>query len=416
MAVEQQEPDPMNASGVQIDHMHRTQFADTGDRAVAPAVASFVSAREFASAPLQVAEWLKLAADCSEPNAFNEHWYLTAALAALDRQGEVELAVVRSNGRLIGLMPCFISKSYAGLSLRSTQNWLNHNAFLGTPLLAKGFERLFWQALLSELDSRPNGALFCHLTGLALNGPVAAALEAECEATGRRFALFHREERALLERGLSPDAYLEATLRGKKRKELRRQQNRLAEMGQLDFQRADGHEGLDSWIDEFLALERRGWKGANGSALDCADNTRNLFRNVLHGAANEGKLELLAVRLDGRAIAMLVNFLTPPGAFSFKTAFDEDYARFSPGVLLQIYNLALLERDGIEWCDSCAAQDHPMIDSIWSGRRAIGRYSVAIGGPVRRAVFTLLLAAEKAKGRLRQINAGKVHKANEMPS
>ena len=42
--------------------------------------------------------------------------------------------------------------------------------------------------------------------------------------------------------------------------------------------------------------------------------------------------------------------VTAPGAFSFKTAFDEDYARFSPGVLLQIENLALLERDGIEYC------------------------------------------------------------------
>ncbi|HEX4874293.1 MAG TPA: hypothetical protein VFV06_05265, partial [Sphingorhabdus sp.] len=106
--------------------------------------------------------------------------------------------------------------------------------------------------------------------------------------------------------------------------------------------------------------------------------------------------------------------LTPPGAFSFKTAFDEDYARFSPGVLLQIHNLALLEREGIEWCDSCAAQDHPMIDSIWSGRRAIGRYSVAIGGPVRRAGFAILLAAEKAKGRLRQVSSRKIIKDNEM--
>jgi hypothetical protein len=160
-------------------------------------------------------------------------------------------------------------------------------------------------------------------------------------------------------------------------------------------------------VDEFLALERRGWKGANGSALDCADETRQLFRGALEGAAKAGKLELLALRLDGRAIAMLVNFITPPGAFSFKTAFDEDYARFSPGVLLQLENLKLLDRGDIAWCDSCAAQDHPMIDSIWSGRRPIGRYSVAIGGRANRAAFAALLAAEKAKARLRKINAAK---------
>ena len=59
---------------------------------------------------------------------------------------------------------------------------------------------------------------------------------------------------------------------------------------------------------------------------------------------------------------MLATFLTPPGAFSFKTTFDEAFARFSPGVLLQRENLELLARPSIEWTDSCADMDHPMID------------------------------------------------------
>jgi hypothetical protein len=90
--------------------------------------------------------------------------------------------------------------------------------------------------------------------------------------------------------------------------------------------------------------------------------------------------------------------ICPPASFSYKTAFDEDYARFSPGVLLQYENLSLLERDDITYCDSCAAQGHPMIDSLWTGRRAIGRYSVAIGGSGRRALFAGLLRAELKRG------------------
>lgn len=361
-------------------------------------------------------QWDSLALNAAEPNVFAERWYLEAALQSLDPRGKVGLAVVTASGRLIGIMPIRDEGHYAGLALPNKQNWLNPNAFLGTPLILAGAERSFWRMLLKQLDLRHQGALFFHLTGMVTDGPIALALEAECKQQGRRFAIFQREERAFLEHGMSPETYLDANLRAKKRKELRRQHKRLSELGDLQVDRSDGRKDLDNWIDEFLALERRGWKGVNGSALDCDDKTRSLFRSALHGAAGEGKLELLALRLDGRAIAMLVNFLTPPGAFSFKTAFDEDFARFSPGVLLQIHNLALLERDGIEWCDSCAAQDHPMIDSIWSGRRAIGRYSVAIGGPVRRAGFAILLAAEKAKGRLRQAVVRKITKDNEMSS
>ena len=91
---------------------------------------------------------------------------------------------------------------------------------------------------------------------------------------------------------------------------------------------------------------------------------------------------------------MLANFLTPPGTYSFKTTFDESYARFSPGVLLQRENLALLARDGIEWADSCAAADHPMIDRIWREKRPIARVSIAIGGRARRAAAALIFRAE----------------------
>jgi hypothetical protein len=119
-----------------------------------------------------------------------------------------------------------------------------------------------------------------------------------------------------------------------------------------------------------------------------------MFHQSLHGAAARGRLERLTLSLDGAPIAMLATFLTPPGAFSFKTAFDERYGRYSPGVLLQRENLAILGRADIAWSDSCAAADHPMIDHIWRERRAIGRLSIAIGGSLRRSVFALLARVE----------------------
>ena len=94
---------------------------------------------------------------------------------------------------------------------------------------------------------------------------------------------------------------------------------------------------------------------------------------------------------------MLASFLTPPGAFSFKTTFDENYSRYSPGVLLQHENLAILEREEIAWSDSCAAANHPMIDHIWRERCAVGKFSIAIGGRLRRALFNRLINIETAR-------------------
>jgi len=337
-------------------------------------------------------------AECSvEPNAFNESWFLGSALEQFDPEGRVQLFTLWNNADLVAVMPIAPLPSYGRWPVPHIQNWLHHNAFLGTPLVRVGFETQFWTELLPLLDRHPGSALFAHFNCLAVDGPLARALQAVCRTDRRRCALVHREERALLETGMSPSDYFEAAVRGKKRKELRRQKNRLAEEGELNFARHQDVSGLSEWTAEFLALERSGWKGSNGSALDCAEQTRMLFINALKGAAAKNKLERLELRLDGRPLAMLVNFLGKPGSFSFKTAFDEDTARFSPGVLLQIENLALLDRPEILWCDSCASEGHPMIDSLWTGRRVIGRYSVAIGGSGRRTIFGALLKAELAR-------------------
>ncbi|MEO6716684.1 MAG: GNAT family N-acetyltransferase, partial [Novosphingobium sp.] len=271
---------------------------------------------------------------------------------------------------------------------------------LGTPLVAPGFERAFWHSLLEWADRTAGNALFLHLSGLPLDGPMHQALSEVAAETGRASGLVFREERAMLTAGKTPEEYFTAALSGKKRKELRRQLTRLSEQGPVNFVRQADSDGLGEWIDHFLALEASGWKGEAGSALAQRETTAALFRQSLEGAAAHGRLERLSLTLDGRPIAMLANFITAPGAFSFKTTYDEAYARFSPGVLLQCENLLMLDRTDVAWTDSCAAEDHPMIDHIWRERRVLGRVSVAIGGKLRRGLFARLLKFELRRSKI----------------
>ncbi len=344
--------------------------------------------------PAFIAAWERLVAHAAEPNPFFEPWFL---LPSLRQWGADERVVVKAwyhDGRLSGLMPFVRTAQYYGHRVTHAKGWLHPNAFCGVPLIAAGLEDAFWRALLAHFDRTARRALFLHLPLLPADGPAGAALDRVLAASGRAHYAASEESRALLTGGGTAATYLEAAMSAKKRKELRRQHNRLAEEGALTFERIEGGEGLTAWAEEFLALEAAGWKGAEGSALASAADTRIFFTQALEGAAAAGRLERLALRIDGRAIAMLVNLITAPGAYSFKTAFDEDYARFSPGMLLQLENLALLERPGIQWADSCAVEGHPMIERLWRGRRRMISRNIAIGGPLRRAAFRLLMAYE----------------------
>lgn len=347
--------------------------------------------------PENIARWDALAEWAAEPNPFHESWYLLPALRTFDPAGQVKLLCLETGGQLAGILPVRRAARYYGHPLPHLTNWLHGNAFLGAPLVAKGFERAFWRELLAWCDAQAGGALFLHLSQVPVEGSLHEALTEVLAEEGRHGATVKREERALLSSDLAPEAYLEESLSGKKRKELRRQHRRLAEEGEVTVERFAGSENLAAWSDEFLALERAGWKGGQGSALACEAGTAALFREALAGAARRGRLERLAIRLDGRPLAMLANFLCPPGAFSFKTAFDESFARFSPGVLLQCENLALLARPGIAWTDSCAAADHPMIDHFWRERRTVARHNLAIGGGARRTLFRALATCETGK-------------------
>lgn len=352
-------------------------------------------------------QWDALIERASEPNAFFEPWFLIPGLSAWGHGARVTIKAFHVGGTLCALYPVVRSMRYYGYPVSHATGWLHANAFCGTPLVARGFEQAFWRSLLAHFDRSARRALFLHLPMLPEGGPIADALESVLAQQGRARHFAKRESRAMLASDLSPQAYFAASMNQKKRKELRRQHKRLGELGDLTFERREDDAGLDAWIAQFLALEAAGWKGEAGSALAARADTRRFFTETLKGAAAAGRLERLALRLDGKPVAMLANFLSGPGAFSFKTSFDEDHARFSPGMLLQLENLDLLARDGIEWADSCAVEGHSMIERMWREKRELASHNIAIGGRARRALFAALMAWENRKGESRAHDTAK---------
>lgn len=389
--------------------MNAVTAIDTGsERVLAPAALCPVAADTQVAVmaltrldPAFADAWDALAADAAEPDIFAERWFAEASRHLLPPS--VRLLAVRRNGQLIGLMPVIRAARYGRIPLRHTENWAHHHRFLGAPLLRRGHEAEAWHALLTTLDTDPTAGALLHVSGLVERGPAHRGLIAAAHSLNRPCDTVHRIERAMLATELAPDDYYTSTVRKKKRKELGRLRTRLLEQGRVETRRLGPEDAVSDWIEDFLALERAGWKGAAGSALACTPETAAFFRDVVTGAHAAGKLDMIRIDLDGAAIAMLVNLLSPPAAFSFKTAFDERLSRFSPGVLLQIDNLQLLARGDIGWMDSCAVENHPMINSLWGERRAIVRVSVPLAGARRRALFTAARGLERAAAAVRAL-------------
>ena len=335
------------------------------------------------------ASWSRLADNASAPNAFFEAGFLVPSLSIFDPEGVVSLALLVEGGQLRAVMPSTSKSNYHGRRLPHRANWLHANMFCGAPLVEAGYEEAFWTAYLATCDQQAGTSWFAHFSHLPADCAVTRALQKVSLSQHRQMQIVHRETRAVLNRGSTPQAHLAHAMTPKARKELRRQRRRLEELGTVETVRSRAQEGLQRWIEDFLLLETKGWKGDSGSSLASDTHTTALFMQALTQAAELGRLERLSLTLDGKPMAMLATFLAHPGSFSFKTAFDEEYARYSPGMQLQLENLALLDDPELAWCDSCAAPDHPMIERIWRDKREMCSITVEAGSGWRRQLGKL---------------------------
>ena len=69
---------------------------------------------------------------------------------------------------------------------------------------------------------------------------------------------------------------------GRHAKELRRLKRRLEESGQCRYRVLQTGEPIEGWIERFLDLEARGWKGREHTALASAQGSRRFFEQATH--------------------------------------------------------------------------------------------------------------------------------------
>jgi hypothetical protein len=318
-----------------------------------------------------------LSARTIEPNVFFNPHFLAPAMPRLEDR-EVRLAVIRDGNeyknRLRLLVPFSVERSPLPLGISIMRTWASPFGPLGTPLVDRddpgGVIEDFFEMLSRSHLKLPKVLV---LPDMRLDGAVASMLESVAESRGLPLEITGRFERPFLESKLEGDAYLKSALNKHHYGEYRRLKRRLAEQGELVHSVARGPEEIRPAIEGFLALEAAGWKGRQRTAM-VADRYRAAFaREAVHGLSEHDLCRIHSLTLGGKLIASLIVFVEAGVAYTWKTAYDENYSTFSPGVLLMIeVTKQHLEDPNIEMTDSCAVPDHPMVSRLWSERKPFG--------------------------------------------
>lgn len=330
-----------------------------------------------------VPAWEELARAALEPNPFYEHWMLLPALQHLGN--DVEVALVWQEGRLAGLFPWRRLRRYKGLPASAAVSWQHPHCLLCTPLVRADSARTCLEALIDALD-----VSLVEFRYLPAGEPFHGALIEALAARGLPSLVNRSYTRGLLRKH-------RATVSAR----FRRQAAKLDRIPGLTRLTLKPGDDVERWIADFLRLEAGGWKGRAGGAMACSEANRRYFHAVVAEAFRRGRLLGCGLDVGERPIARRLSFTAGEGAYAFKIAYDEAYAAFSPGAMLELDNVRQVDADPrIQWMDAYTDANVLAVERLWPDRRAMqtlvagagawGRAALAALAWLRRGKYSLL--------------------------
>jgi hypothetical protein len=338
---------------------------------------------ELAALRALVPDWEELAAEAAEPSPFYEHWMLLPALEAYGTAG-FRCFAVWDSGTLIGLFPSRFGNRFHGLPVRTLNAWRHRNMMLCSAPLVR--EKSAAKCIAALLDS--GLAPVIELDWISAGGVLYGALADAAAAADLPFLVTDAYTRAVLLRERDPRPRFNSNMKNN----LRRWQSRLADFGRVTPVRLGLDDDLAAWIEQFYRLEASGWKGRQGSAVACRADDRRFVTEVFTEAFRRGRLHISGLDLDGRPLTRHCMLAAGEGAFTFKIAYDETYAKCSPGILGEVENVRqFMESPGPRWVDSNTARENTSYARAWKDRRTVQRVAVGTRGLGKLAVAALPL-------------------------
>jgi hypothetical protein len=333
-----------------------------------------------------IPEWEELAAAAIQPNVFYEHWMLLPALetAGSDRDICFVLVLVRDPAdrlappKLGALFPLEFVQSVNRLQQPALRAWQPRPCPLATPLIRADAVGECLAELAQWLGSGEAWAPQIELKWPSGDTTVQRAMKSLLRQRGCFTLRADTSTRGLLRRRHDGAAGHWPAVPDDLRRQLERKAQRLSERGRLEHVALKPGDDVEAWIDDFLRIEA-GSRKKRCSRTPGWDS--RYFHDVAGRAFERGQLLMLGIDLDGAPIARSCMLIANGGSFALGTTFDERFARFSPGALLELDNVCYLDAlPGVDWIDAGSARPGVLMNRLSNERRMV--QSLTIGRPM----------------------------------
>ena len=343
-----------------------------------------------------VRAWRDLAEHAVEPNPLFEPECLIPSARHLPNGDRMALVIAEDGGRFFGCFPVIRvagdarpSNSWAGVRRPAFTTQVRRLRYDGTPLVREeqGIEAA--TALLSVLahQDRAEGAGILVFEAMDSDGPVSSYFADAAKKLRLPFHTYRTWERPVVRRRNEltyRSSYGGMSVR--KTAKLRRQLgDKLGGEVQVVDRSADA-----SAVDELIAIEAAGYKSTMGIALVSHPGEPEWFREMCAQFRETNRVLLYSLQVGDSVVAMILMLRAGEGLFGLQTVFDEDYAKFSPGLQLWLEVIDYFHNlTDAQWLDSCTFAGNETMLQLLPDRRVVSTVLIAVGGPVDRSLLRL---------------------------
>lgn len=270
--------------------------------------------------------WRLLASHGPDSGPFvDPHWMLAWTEAFAPR--EPVLVCARDGQRLVGLAALQrVVESWGGHRVTILKSRTNAESFRFAFLSWKGrvdIQEQLWRALC-----RLGGCDVIRIERVPEGSPTVTAAVTVAAELGCRCLV--QPTYMTPWRPLSPRTPWDDGLTRRFKRNLRRAERRLGELGDVRFDVVTNGTRLKRALDVFYRLEASGWKGRRGTAV----TQRSEVKRFYDGLVDRAEMWIPILSVCGDPVAAYVLRVSGPNIFALKTGYDQTYSKYAPGLLL----------------------------------------------------------------------------------
>jgi len=299
--------------------------------AVAPAAMQVTTDTTFDT--IDAERWDELVGSMPRPTPFLLHGWLVPWWRHYGAGREPAIHVSRAGGRLAAALPLMVGRTCARTPVAR---------FVGAPdstladivAPAETDER----TLHRLLDAAVAEHRLLDLYSLAPDGHLASILPARCLRTRTRAPVMDMRD------GWE-DVFARKTS-GRRRALYRRRWRQLRAAGPVELSVATEERDVAPALEDAFRIHALRWRGRPDVSTFADERGREFNRAAMAALARSGCVRMVTLRVAGAPVAFTCSLHTGGRMFLYRLAFDPQYGRCSPGILVTLEAIRLAAEEG----------------------------------------------------------------------